>query len=179
MTSSQTRPASDAHQLTFDQSARETVESIVVAVILAFLFRGFVAEAFVIPTGSMAPTLQGRHMDVVCAECGYQYRTGASVENDDFGPARGEVTHTRCPICRYTMQLDKEGDVNQRSFNGDRILVSKFAYQFREPRRWDVIVFKYPGNAKVNYIKRLVGLPGETLRIQHGDIAFTGSGHAQ
>ena len=156
--------------LTLDQSARETVESIVVAIILAFLFRGFIAEAFVIPTGSMAPTLQGRHMDVVCAECGFQYRTGASIENDETGPPRGEVTVTRCPLCRYAMELGKENDLNQRSFNGDRILVSKFAYQFREPRRWDVIVFKYPGNAKVNYIKRLVGLPGETLRIRHGDI---------
>ena len=38
---------------------RETVESIVIAVILAFLFRTFVAEAFVIPTGSMAPHNQG------------------------------------------------------------------------------------------------------------------------
>ena len=156
--------------LSFDQSARETVESIVVAVILAFLFRGFVAEAFVIPTGSMAPTLQGRHMDVICSECGHQYRTGASVENDEFGPPRGAVTRTRCPICRYAMTLDKEGDVNQRSFNGDRILVSKFAYQFQAPQRWDVIVFKYPGNAKINYIKRLIGLPGETLRIWHGDV---------
>jgi signal peptidase I len=68
------------------------------------------------------------------------------------------------------MRLDKERDINQRSFNGDRILVNKFAYQFHEPRRWDVIVFKYPGNAKVNYIKRLVGLPGETLKIEHGDV---------
>src|SRR5262245_15435056 len=81
--------------LSIDQSARETVESIVVAVILAFLFRGFVAEAFVIPTGSMAPTLQGRHMDVICSECGHQYRTGASVENDEFGPPRGAVGSTR------------------------------------------------------------------------------------
>jgi len=39
-----------------DGGWRETVESIAMAVILALLFRGFVAEAFVIPTGSMAPT---------------------------------------------------------------------------------------------------------------------------
>ena len=38
---------------------RETVESIVIAFVLAFLFRTFEAEAFVIPTGSMAPTLMG------------------------------------------------------------------------------------------------------------------------
>jgi len=43
---------------------RETIESIVIAFVLAFLFRTFEAEAFVIPTGSMAPTLMGRHKDV-------------------------------------------------------------------------------------------------------------------
>ena len=149
-----------------NRAQRETVESIVVAVILAFLFRAFVAEAFVIPTGSMAPTLQGRHMDVTCEACGYAYRTGASGENE----GRSEVVATNCPICRYTMELNKKDNPNQRSFNGDRILVSKFAYEIADPHRWDVIVFKYPGNAKQNYIKRLVGLPNETLWIFHGDV---------
>ena len=46
------------------ENGRETFESIVVAFVLAFLFRAFEAEAFVIPTGSMAPTLLGRHKDV-------------------------------------------------------------------------------------------------------------------
>ncbi len=151
-------------------ASRETVESIAVAVILAFLFRGFVAEAFVIPTGSMAPTLRGRHMDIVCPQCDFEYNTGASMENEENGHARGEVTETCCPICNFALRLDKAADPNDRSFNGDRILVSKFAYQLNEPERWDVIVFKYPGNAKQNYIKRLVGLPGETIQIRHGDI---------
>ena len=142
------------------QATRETVESIVVAVVLAFLFRAFIAEAFVIPTGSMAPTLQGRHMDVRCKQCGYQYRTGASGENPD-SLTQQEVTDTTCPMCRYTMKLQKDREPNHNSFNGDRILVSKFAYLLNEPERWDVIVFKYPGNAKQNYIKRLIGLPGE------------------
>ena len=48
--------------------------------------------------------------------------------------------------------------------------MGKFAYEFAEPQRWDVIVFKFPGEATTNYIKRLVGLPGETIRIQHGDL---------
>lgn len=148
------------------RATRETVESIAIAVILAFLFRAFVAEAFVIPTGSMAPTLQGRHMDVQCEQCQFRYRAGASVEND----GQAEVLATTCPICRFTMALDKRNDANQRSFNGDRILVSKFAYEVGKPQRWDVIVFKYPGNAKQNYIKRLVGLPNEELQIRHGDI---------
>ena len=118
------------------QGMREMVESLVVAIILAFLFRGFVAEAFVIPTGSMATTLFGRHNDVICAQCKYTYQTGASVENADRG--RGEVVATTCPICRFTMVLDKRSDPNQRSFDGDRILVSKFDYDLAPPQRWDV-----------------------------------------
>jgi signal peptidase I len=38
------------------------------------------------------------------------------------------------------------------------------------PRRWDVVVFRYPEEPEVSYIKRLVGLPGETIRVAHGDI---------
>src|SRR5207247_1390423 len=66
-------------------SMRETIESIAVAFILAFLFRTFVAEAFVIPTGSMATTLMGRHKDMECPNCHYQFQTTASAECDDDG----------------------------------------------------------------------------------------------
>ena len=59
---------------------RETIESVLIAVLLALLFRFFEAEAYVIPTGSMAPDLQGRHIDVVCNECGYNILAGASKE---------------------------------------------------------------------------------------------------
>jgi signal peptidase I len=147
--------------------SREGIESSVIAVILALLFRTFEAEAFVIPTGSMAPTLQGRHKDVKCDQCGYSYRTGASLGHEMS--SKGPVVETTCPMCRYGLRIDPNRS-NHGSFSGDRILVNKFAYQFGEPQRWDVIVFKFPGNAKQNYIKRLVGLPGETLKIQHGDV---------
>ena len=91
------RPGQDSAAGPSGRAMRETVESIAVAVILAFLFRQFVAEAFVIPTGSMAPTLQGRHMDVwLRPKCNYQYRTGASVENE----GGGEVVATTCPLCQ-------------------------------------------------------------------------------
>ena len=155
-----------------DGGWRETVESIAMAIILALLFRGFVAEAFVIPTGSMAPTLMGRHKDVKCPECGQWYKTGASGEwdQDSNGPSGRFVTTTTCPVCRYTQRLDLFDKPNDRSFSGDRIIVSKFAYELGDPERWDVIVFKWPGEATVNYIKRLIGLPGETIRIGGGNI---------
>ena len=148
---------------------RDYVESIAIAIMLAFIFRMFLLEAFVIPTGSMAPTLHGRHMDISCLECGYQYQTGASGENLDSSQPR-EVVETDCPLCGYPMKLDKDYAPNEKSFMGDRILVSKFSYSVSNPKRWQVIVFKFPGNAKQNYIKRLVGLPGERIKITGGDI---------
>jgi signal peptidase I len=60
------------------------------------------------------------------------------------------------------------------SYKGDRILVTKFSYQFSDPQRWDVVVFKYPGEATVNYIKRLVGLPNETVEVYHGNVRTRG-----
>ena len=76
-------------------------------------------------------------------------------------------------MCRYTLPLDFDTPDPQKaypSYKGDRILVGKFCYQFNDPQRWDVAVFKYPGGAKTNFIKRLVGMPGEDLKIHHGDI---------
>jgi signal peptidase I len=157
-----------------DGGWRETVESIAMAVILALLFRGFVAEAFVIPTGSMAPTLRGRHKDVWCPKCNYQYQTSASDERDEDRLTGKHVIATTCPICRYTQQLDLFGEPNDHSMSGDRIIVAKFAYDLGEPQRWDVIVFKFPGNAVQNYIKRLVGLPGERVLITGGNVYVRG-----
>ncbi|MBM4042991.1 MAG: signal peptidase I [Planctomycetes bacterium] len=56
---------------------------------------------------------------------------------------------------------------------GDKILVNKFAYDFRDPRRWEIAVFKYPEDTTKNYIKRIVGLPGETILVQYGDVYIT------
>ena len=55
-------------------------------------------------------------------------------------------------------------------YTGDKILVNKFAYDFRRPERWDILVFKYPKDTSKNYIKRLAGLPGDTLWVRGGDL---------
>ena len=51
----------------------ETIQSLLVAFAIALAFRGFVVEGFVIPTGSMAPTLMGRHVRYQAPETGYEY----------------------------------------------------------------------------------------------------------
>ena len=145
---------------------RETIESIAVAFLLAFLFRAFEAEAFVIPTGSMAPTLYGRHKESNCSQCGHLITIGASEELDREGVyLTSRLESSLCPNCRAPNSIK-----NAPVFRGDRILVNKFPFEFRDPRRWDVVVFKYPEEPKTNYIKRLVGLPNEILTIRQGDL---------
>ncbi len=152
---------------------RETVESFVVAIILAVLIRGFIAEAFVIPTGSMAPTLMGKHKELSCPECGETFTV--NVHGDDpprrFDARPEPQEFGLCSNCRVPVRVD-----NLPSFKGDRILVSKFPYDLpflpgaSGPNRWDVVVFRFPGNPDQSYIKRLVGLPGDELLIRGGDV---------
>jgi signal peptidase I len=58
---------------------------------------------------------------------------------------------------------------------GQFLIVDRLTYRFENPSRGDVIVFKYPNNPSVYYIKRIVGLPGEIIDIQEGKISITKS----
>lgn len=66
------------------------------------------------------------------------------------------------------------GSMRPTLIEGDRIFVDKLSYRFHEPVRGDVIVFKYPLDPKKDFVKRLVGLPGETLEIKDGKIYIEG-----
>lgn len=183
------------------RGGRETVDALVVAFVLAFLIRTFTAEAFVIPTGSMAPTLMGRHKDVFCEQCGTRFKVNSSDDRPDQMAAMRQAVQDgrisqqdaqrrldgslcaagQCPQCRYLTPLSDalparmllpgvDPAEQTADYSGDRLVVSKSAYSFSEPDRWDVAVFKYPGNSQTNYIKRVTGLPGETLRVFQGDL---------
>ena len=52
----------------------------------------------------------------------------------------------------------------------DRVLVDKFSLHYRDPERYEVVVFKYPLNHAQNFIKRILGMPGEELEIRAGDL---------
>lgn len=153
----------------------ETLESIVVAFILAFVFRAFIVEAFVIPTGSMAVTLYGAQLTQTCSTCGYEYAYGVpSPPTDADGrPVAMPAVRLRCPNCDMQRDgFDSAALANPDS--GDRILVFKWPLdiggQLLGPHRWDVTVFKDPRDGTTNFIKRLVGLPGEVLEIIDGDV---------
>lgn len=57
---------------------------------------------------------------------------------------------------------------------GNRVLVTKFYYRFYRPQHGDIIVFRYPSNKKKNLIKRVMALPGETIRIENGLVYING-----
>ncbi len=58
--------------------------------------------------------------------------------------------------------------------NNEYILTDKISYRFSEPKRGDIIIFKAPNNPEVDYIKRIIGLPGERVKIQNGQVYING-----
>ncbi|PIZ77308.1 MAG: signal peptidase I, partial [Parcubacteria group bacterium CG_4_10_14_0_2_um_filter_7_35_8] len=50
--------------------------------------------------------------------------------------------------------------------NGNYLIIDEISYRFKEPARGEVIVFRYPYNPSQRYIKRIIGLPGETIEIR-------------
>ncbi|MCW5201629.1 signal peptidase I [Desulfobulbus sp. US1] len=109
--------------------AREYIEAIVIALILAFFIRTFIVQAFKIPSGSMLQTL----------------------------------------------------------FIGDHILVSKFIYgiknpfsgavllPIKSPERGDIVVFKYPKDPKLDYIKRVIATAGDTVTVRDKKVFINGA----
>jgi len=58
--------------------------------------------------------------------------------------------------------------------DGERIIVNKFVYRFHPIERGDVVVFWYPRDPSVSFIKRVVGLPGDTVEVREGDVYVNG-----
>ena len=67
------------------------------------------------------------------------------------------------------------GSMHPVLMEGDRIFVDKISYRFRPPQRGDIVVFKYPLDRKKDFVKRLVGLGGETVEIREGQLYVNGA----
>jgi len=156
-----------------DHHIVDTLQSLIVAFVLAMTFRAFVTEGFVIPTGSMAPTLLGQHARVHSEQTGRDFvvgvdpRYGKDLLANRFREMPDPMLGTEHPGAAAG------GSSSLKVEMGDRILVHKGLYLIKDPERFDVVVFKNPTNPNGddgNYIKRLIGLPNETIWIVDGDV---------
>lgn len=141
---------------------RQVVEFFACLAVAVILFKSFLIEGYVITTGSMAPTLLGHHKQIVCPSCGYEFALGIS---EGKAPARA-----LCSNCDFA-GIETDGLLGN---DGDQVLVSKSAFNFRWPRRWEVAVFRNPTDMNEAYVKRVVGLPGEQIQVRRGDVFVNG-----
>lgn len=59
--------------------------------------------------------------------------------------------------------------------DGDHLIVDKISYRFRDPKRYDIVVFPYRYAENTYYIKRIIGLPGEMVQITDGYVYINGT----
>jgi signal peptidase I len=149
-------------------SLRLVTSLAILAVCCALLVRVFLVDGYVIPTGSMAPTLVGNHRNCTCPRCGSAVRVALHhCDRSDLANL-GHYEHCWCPNCGATALPLDESPIQA----GQRLLVNKTTFAVRSPRRWEVIVFHLFG---LDFIKRLLGLPGETIEIRDGDLYIDGA----
>lgn len=128
----------------------ETVKVIVQALAIAFVVRLFLFQPFNIPSASMYPTLNiGDYLFVSKTSYGY----GKYSFNFQFSGFSSE------PIVKCCSFVDFPG---RKLFSG-------------LPERGDVAVFKYPGDLSIDYIKRVIGLPGDRIQMKQGVLFINGA----
>ncbi|MDP3697927.1 MAG: signal peptidase I [Candidatus Taylorbacteria bacterium] len=78
------------------------------------------------------------------------------------------------PIRYYLVQpfFVKGASMEENFHDGDYLLIDEISYRFNEPRRGDIIVFRYPENPSQFFIKRIIGLPGETIEIKNEKVVI-------
>jgi signal peptidase I len=145
---------------------RWAVEAAALLAIAGVMTSEFLVEGWVTPivvsSGSMATTLLGPHRTARCPDCGLEF-----VYDAETSVEAGIVT---CPNC------GRRGiESNTRVAAGDRLLVDRATFGWRRPRRWEVALFRCPEHASDYCVKRVVGLPGETLEIRGGDVFVDGT----
>jgi len=131
---------------------REYAEAIIVAMLLAFTIRMFVVQAFKIPSGSMIPTLLiGDHILVSKLSYGLQWPGDCRFEWS--GDVMLSPRRWRLPISCYQ---------------------NTTLMRFDEPRQGDIIVFRYPEDEEKDFIKRIVGVPGDTIEVRNKAVYVNG-----
>ncbi len=130
---------------------REYSEAIILALLLALFLRAFIVQAFKIPSGSMKETLQiGDHLLVNKL----LYRTWT--KND-----LAEMFEVVPFVGRAVKGLTD-------------LLPFDYHFRFRDVKRGDIIVFKWPRNESRDFIKRVIGLPGDVVEVRGREVLING-----
>jgi type IV secretory pathway protease TraF len=129
--------------------------------ILVIGVRTWVVQGLFLPIrvsgGSMAEALKGSHFHAVCGGCGFAF---------DFGSdPRGLRRRAICPNC--AAENAREG---LPEHPGQRMLLLKWPRWVRGPRRWELVALGDPLRASRPLLKRVAGLPGETIEVRDGDV---------
>ncbi|MCG8451222.1 MAG: S26 family signal peptidase [Pirellulales bacterium] len=136
------------------------------SVLLAFVLRTWLVmgliEPVIVSGSSMAPGLRGAYVTAECPEC------GAAVDVAAEYVARGRcATCSQCGLAKVPLAaLPRK--------RGDRLWIDRTAYIRRQPRRWETVVLRAPHDTNQLCVKRVVGLPGETVELRDGDVWIKG-----
>ncbi len=146
---------------------RTAVQWCVYLLLAAGLVQTWLLDGLVIPYrvsgGSMAPRLLGAHRQVMCADCGYAFPCDADV--------RPVAPRAVCPNCGYAAN---ELESSLPDVAGDRVLIDRAAFDLHLPRRWEIVALRRAQQAGEVLVKRVVGLPGESIEIRNGDVYVNG-----
>jgi signal peptidase I len=77
-------------------------------------------------------------------------------------------------LCLFNLSVVRGSSMAPRIHDGDRILIDHFSYVFGEIERGDIVVLKYPLDPSVDYIKRVIGLPGDEVVLEEGHVWVNG-----
>ena len=139
----------------------ETVKALIVAGLVALFIRWGFIEPFRIPSGSMIPTLLIGDQLLV-NKMSYGPDIYYPVLDPDFSAPIEERADMGAPL--YTIPV------------GDHqiVIVAKKMWMRRLPERGEVVVFRYPRKPREDYIKRVIGLPGDTVELRNGELYING-----
>ena len=120
-------------------------------------------EPVTVVGSSMAPTLRGTFVRPRCSECLHAFSVGAEYTTGNAIATCPQCGNVGIPLDSLPLQP------------GDSLWIDRTALIRRRPRRWELVVVRNPTNAEAICIKRIVGLPGERVELQNGDVLVDGA----
>jgi Signal peptidase, peptidase S26 len=151
-------------------ASAKTKRTLTVLVIAAFIAAGgatlYRYQGLGVPvriaSGSMAEQFLGPHRTAVCEQCGFRFRCGLDIETP--------LQLATCPNCGF-----RKIDISHALvYDGERVIIDRWTYLQSNPQRGDVVAFIDSANQSEFAVKRVVGLPRETISIRGGDLFVDG-----